>query len=1105
MTSNLISKLDQATHNCQCSSITTRRGRGAPLPGLHALAFVAAVCVGVEPVWAGSGGEEGHPPLVIIYGGAGGADSAGGSGGSNDTNVSSFGGSGGSATPTGPTGGSDGVRGISPFAEIGTGGLAGVPGALDGAPGGAAARFGFGGGGGAGATALTGAPLNNALVIRGGDGGTGGYGFFAAGGGGGGGYGALLDPATTSFLNMGTIAGGAGGAGGTASSQGGGGGGGGTAIYFAPAIGTSTITNNAQILGGRGGDGGEGTGDRNGTQPSGGGGGGGGNGVTLLGGAFVNTSSGSIIAGGGGAGGNNGTGDGGVSPGSGGTGAGGTGGSGGNAVNIGGSGISITNFGILAGGVGGNNGYAATGSVGTGGAGVAVDGDGNIVINGGSISGGLSGDGAMRADAVSITGNSNTLDLRGGYGFSGDAVAVGSGNVLALGGTDDDSFAATDIGTQYQGFDGFEKTGSSIWALTGSTSLVTPWIVRAGRLAISADGSLGDASGSLTIDGGTVQTTSSFSTNRTVVLAGAGGTLLQDDGTTLRLSGPITGPGNLAKSGAGTLVLNGTNAYTGSTSVLEGTLQTGAAGTLSAASATMVANGAVLDLAGFDQTLFSLTNAGEVRLGGAPGTVLTVDNYAGSGGSLVLNAYLGTDGSASDILVIDGGAATGTSSLVVRNTTGPGASTLANGILVVDMINGGTSESTAFTLAGDYVTKDGQQAVVGGAYAYTLHFGGVGGDAGDDNWYLRSEMISPSGLTASTPLGPRYQPGVPIYEVYPQNLLAFNGMPTMQQRIGNRRWQQTAPQEAFCKNSSDNFGCPGTSQQRQYYTDSKATTEGEGIWGRVEGSLEHVDPALSASGTGYETNVWKLQAGIDGVVRETEDGSKLIGGVTVHAVQASSDVNSSFGDGSINTKGYGFGSAMTWLDNSGFYVDGQAALSWFNSDLTSDTAGLSLISANAGFGYALSVETGKKIDLGAGWTVTPQAQLTYSDVGFAPFTDAFGATVSLDSANSLRGRLGFSVDRDQSWRNESGLTRRNNLYGIVNLYYDALDASNVDVSGVKFETRPQNISGGLGLGGSYNWNNDNYSVYGEAAVNTSLASFSKSYDMSATAGFRVKW
>jgi hypothetical protein len=42
------------------------------------------------------------------------------------------------------------------------------------------------------------------------------------------------------------------------------------------------------------------------------------------------------------------------------------------------------------------------------------------------------------------------------------------------------------------------------------------------------------------------------------------------------------------------------------------------------------------------------------------------------------------------------------------------------------------------------------------------------------------------------------------------------------------------------------------------------------------------------------------------------------------------------------------------------------------------------------------------------WSITPQAQLAYSNVDFDDFTDPFGADVSLDKSHSLKGRLGDS-------------------------------------------------------------------------------------------------
>jgi fibronectin-binding autotransporter adhesin len=65
---------------------------------------------------------------------------------------------------------------------------------------------------------------------------------------------------------------------------------------------------------------------------------------------------------------------------------------------------------------------------------------------------------------------------------------------LALGGKGKATFDVSNIGTQYQGFGIFVKTGSSTWTLTGTTSAVTPWALDAGTLDIATLGAAGTSS-----------------------------------------------------------------------------------------------------------------------------------------------------------------------------------------------------------------------------------------------------------------------------------------------------------------------------------------------------------------------------------------------------------------------------------------------------------------------------------------------------------------------------------------------------------------------------------------------------------------------------------
>ena len=105
----------------------------------------------------------------------------------------------------------------------------------------------------------------------------------------------------------------------------------------------------------------------------------------------------------------------------------------------------------------------------------------------------------------------------------------------------------------------------------------------------------------------------------------------------------------------------------------------------------------------------NLLNQGAIQLasGESIGNVLEVRGaYVGAGGSMAINTFLGSDGSPSDRLVINGDpAATGSTSVHVTNVGGPGVLTTANGILVVNASNGATTAPGAFTLSNGRVAR----------------------------------------------------------------------------------------------------------------------------------------------------------------------------------------------------------------------------------------------------------------------------------------------------------------------------------------------------------------------------------------------------------------
>ncbi|EJC67117.1 outer membrane autotransporter barrel domain-containing protein [Rhizobium leguminosarum bv. viciae WSM1455] len=662
-------------------------------------------------------------------------------------------------------------------------------------------------------------------------------------------------------------------------------------------------------------------------------------------------------------------------------------------------------------------------------------------------------DGILRATAANATFIN---------GFTGTEL-----NLLAGGLTIDTAgFAVgTDATSGFSGVGGLTVTGGGVFSLLANSIYTGETQIDFGSsLALTGAGAIA-SSGGVVADG--IFDVSAATTPTIQSLAGSGSVLLGAQTLTIAnandtFAGVIGGTGGLTVTG-GNQTLSGINTYTGATTVTGGRLAVNGSIT-----SPVTTSGAGI-LGGIGTIFGDVTNAGTIAPGNSIGTLTIAGNYTGTGGTLEIEAELGGDASPSDRLVVTGNTA-GTTDVKVVNLGGGGAQTV-EGIKIVDV--GGTSAGS-FSLQGDYVFE-GDQAVVGGAYAYRLYQNGLS-TPGDGDWYLRSTALDPTGSGT----GPLYAPGVPLYEAYAGVLQSLNEFGTLRQRTGGRGVDD------------------GPS------ADEAANDQGRAIWTRMDGTHSHFEPETSTSGTEYDVDSWTMQAGVDGMLRESGAGV-LIGGVSFHVDTASADISSRFGKGDIDTTGYGFDGTLTWYGNSGFYLDTQAGVTWYESDLKSSTLHTTLADGNDGFGYGFSAEAGQTIALTDKWSLTPQAQLAYSSVRFDSFTDAYGADVSLDDGDSLTGRLGISADYDRDWKDASGRTSRAKFYGVANLYYDFLDGSKVDVSGTSLVSENQALWGGLGMGGSLSWAGDRYAAYGEAFARTSLQDFGDSNAFGAKAGFSVKW
>jgi outer membrane autotransporter protein len=472
--------------------------------------------------------------------------------------------------------------------------------------------------------------------------------------------------------------------------------------------------------------------------------------------------------------------------------------------------------------------------------------------------------------------------------------------------------------------------------------------------------------------------------------------------------------------------------------------------------------------------------------------------YVANGGTLLLNTHFnagvpagGTGGSVSDVLVLDQTLlGSGATRVVIDRRTGAGDLTPGNGILLVEVRDKAASVARVFALAGDYAVA-GEQRVVRGVYSYALHHNGVAGDAADGNWYLRNAGIGPT---------------VPVIENTPPIVHHLVTPPTFDQRVGARfhtaakAAAPVQPMAVFCKDPSQNFRCTLTADQASYYvSDGDRVVDDRGVWARIYGGYGRYSPEVTTYGQPYSVHEFGLQAGVDHLLHDTGTG-RVIGGLNarIATVKGVSEA------GSTTANGGGLGATLSYVGDDGLYVDAQANGLLYSADLNSSAVG-AVQNGLTGWAYALSLETGKRLEIEEGWAATPQVQLTYSNVGFDPFMDLWGANVSLDKADSLKLRVGLSVDREVDWADAAGEVHTLKGYGIANIEHEFLDGSHLTASGIALASRPERTWASIGAGGNYSWDGGKTSVFGEVLLGSPFTNFGSSYEASGNLGLKVRF
>ena len=569
-----------------------------------------------------------------------------------------------------------------------------------------------------------------------------------------------------------------------------------------------------------------------------------------------------------------------------------------------------------------------------------------------------------------------------------------------------------------------EKNGTGTLVLAPSAASGNTYtggtVLKQGALSVSADPALGATSGGVTFDGGTLQLGSSFdlASSRGISVTSNGGTIDTQDFQSTITQG-ITGVGALTKAGTGTLVLNGANTYSGGTSVAAGTLVVGDASNTAASiagpatvaagatlggygsvngdvsnSGTIAVANAVSSAAAGAQGSFTingqLTNAGLVQVGGAQqaGNNLVVSNYAGQNGTIALNTVLAADNSASDKVVVNGGTATGSTTLKVTNVGGQGAPTVSNGIEVVDAANGATTGTNTFTLPGGVVKA--------GAYEYYLAKGGLTAGT-SENWYLRNTVPgSTSDPNGNAVLAAAGTPALPVASgnpvvLYRPEVALYAQIPNVMRQLD---WMQI---DEFHLRQGD-----------QLLLDEKGPLPAG--WGRVWGA----HTVLSEGGDvtpQFDGTMGGVQVGHDIYADGAVGGHRNHYGVYIGMGRATGDVNgtavgvSGADVGHLSVNAYSLAGYWTHIGPTGWYTD--AVLS--GTALGADTVSSDNVHASThGTAVTASLEGGLPVAIGHGLTIEPEAQIVYQHLSIRDLNDG-ASNVAFSNGNTVLARFGVRV------------------------------------------------------------------------------------------------
>lgn len=241
--------------------------------------------------------------------------------------------------------------------------------------------------------------------------------------------------------------------------------------------------------------------------------------------------------------------------------------------------------------------------------------------------------------AITLNG-AGTIDVTSGT-LTVDGTVTNGANLLTVQGAGNTIISGAIGG----GAGGLTKTGAGVLTLSGSNAYTGLTTITTGTINLGNANALGGG-GDIRFSGGTLQYSASNTTDyNTRITNSAGAVRLDVNGQNVVLTNSLaasnTGGLTLVGTGGGSLTLNGSNAYTGTTTITSGNLIIGNSSAISAG--TLNINGGTLTAAGTARTFTNnVTLTNNSIIGAGQDVTFNTGTFTNSGGNRTLTVSNGT-------------------------------------------------------------------------------------------------------------------------------------------------------------------------------------------------------------------------------------------------------------------------------------------------------------------------------------------------------------------------------------------------------------------------------------------------------------------------------